>query len=66
MKSQQLHEKITCTTARAIPPGEAPVPVEIVQNRCFHGDPRGQQIVHLHRDEGGQYHQLNSDSDGSH
>jgi hypothetical protein len=65
MKAHQLIERFP-SAARAVPPGEALVPQKIVQDSCFHRHPRGQQVIHLHRDERSQHAQLNANSNGSH
>jgi hypothetical protein len=64
MKTHQLIKRFP-SAARAIPPGEAQVPQEVVQDSCFHGHPRRQQIVHLHGDQGRQCTQLRTDPYGS-
>jgi hypothetical protein len=65
MKTHQLTERFP-SAARAIRPGEALVPQEVVQDSCFHGHPGRQQVIHLHRDERSQHAQLNANSNGPH
>ena len=66
MKAQQLSENRRNASAGPIRPGDALVPQEIVQNGSFHGEARGQQIIHLHRDECSQHTQLHGNPHGSH
>jgi len=54
MKTHQLTERCP-SAARGIGPSEALVPQEVVQDSCFDGYSRRQQIVHLHSEEDSQH-----------
>jgi hypothetical protein len=66
MKAQQLSQGCPHAVGCAVGPGVALMPEKIVQDGSFHGQPRRQQIIHLHRDQRGEHSQLNGDPDGSH